>query len=171
MFDRCTHWRFEDARFDGVADKLVVSENPLAGARAFTMEVLFRPEAGGEGEQRFLHVQGDDESRALLELRSGKSGWYGDVFVHFESGERFLNDPALLHPFGEWTSMALVYTGSELRQFVNGTLELSGTAPPGFLGPGKTSVGMRINDVSPFKGRIREIRFTPRTLTSQFLVP
>jgi hypothetical protein len=143
---------------------LVIDENPLAGAAAFTIEVRFRPQAGGEHEQRFLHIQGDDGSRALLELRSTVAGWYGDVFVHFDSGEKFLNDPALLHPFGEWVTLALVYTGNELRQYVNGKLELEGPAPQGVLGTGRTSIGMRINDISPFKGQIREIRFAPREL-------
>ena len=171
MTDRTTSWKFKDARFDGRADKLVIPENPLAGAPAFTIEALFRPEAGGEKEQRFLHIQGDDESRALLELRSTPDGWYGDVFVRFGSGERFLNDPSLLHAFGEWVSMALVYDGTRLSQFVNGELELADRAPRGVLGIGRTSIGMRINDVSPFMGEIAEIRFTPAGLTSRFLVP
>lgn len=171
MAERCTTWKFKGGNFDGIADKLIIPENPVAGSRAFTIEVLLRPEAGGEEEQRFLHVQGDDESRALLELRSTNNGWYGDVFVHFAAGERFLNDPSRLHPFGEWASMALVYTGSELRQYVNGQLEIAGEAASGTLGTGKTSIGMRLNDISPFKGKIAEIRFTPEALTTQFLCP
>jgi hypothetical protein len=123
------------------------------------IEVCFRPEAGGPEEQRFLHVQGDDESRALLELRSTPDGWYGDVFVHFASGERFLNDPAKRHPFGHWYRMALVYTGSELRQYVDGELELRGAAPAGNLGDGVVSIGMRLNGISPFKGAISRVRF------------
>jgi hypothetical protein len=171
MTNRSTTWKFKDADFNGISDKLVIDENPLAGAAAFTIEVRFRPQAGGEHEQRFLHIQGDDGSRALLELRSTEAGWYGDVFVHFESGERFLNDPALVHPFGEWVSMALVYDGKLLRQVVNGELELEGVAPGGMLGAGKTSIGMRLNDISPFKGRISEVRFTPEAITSRFLIP
>lgn len=164
MNARVTTWSFENARFDGVKDKIVIPENPLAGTTTFTIEAHFLVEAEGPEEQRFLHIQGDDGSRALLELRSTDAGWYGDVFVHFDSGEKFLNDPALLHPFDEWVTLALVYTGRELRQYVNGELELEGEAPAGVLGVGRTSIGMRINDISPFKGQIGEIRFTPREL-------
>lgn len=171
MNARVTTWSFENARFDGVSAKIVIPENPVAAEAAFTIEVLMRVESGGQAEQRFLHIQGDDGSRALLELRSTAAGWYGDVFVHFESGERFLNDSALVHPFGEWVSIALVYTGNELRQYVNGKLELEGEAPKGVLGIGRTSIGMRINDISPFKGSIAEVRFTPKALTNQFLCP
>mgnify|MGYP005843725891 CR=1 FL=1 len=171
MILRRTIWKFEDAVFDGIADKLVIPENPLAGAKAFTIEVVLCPGTGGEEEQRFLHIQGKDECRALLELRATPNGWYGDVFVHFNCGSKFLNDPELLHPFGEWAALALVYDGARLRQYVNGSLELEGPAPGGVLGHGTTAIGMRLNDVSPFKGRIAEIRFTPTALTRQFLSP
>jgi hypothetical protein len=171
MNARATSWNYQDLFFNGKTDKLIVPENPIAGVTAFSIEVLMCPEANGPEEQRFLHVQGDDQSRALLELRSTEKGWYGDVFVHFDSGEKFLNNPDLLHPFGTWASIALVYTGLELRQYVNGKLELSGEAPAGVLGIGRTSIGMRINDISPFKGKIRKIRFSPLAITSRFLVP
>lgn len=171
MHAKATTLKLNGIPFNGMNSQIVLPWNPLEGAGAFTIEVGFRPEAGGEPEQRFLHIQGGDGSRALLELRSTDAGWYGDVFVHFDSGERFLNDPALLHPFSEWVTMALVYDGKLLRQVVNGELELEGEAPGGILGAGKTSIGMRLNDISPFKGQIAEVRFTPEALTSRFLLP
>jgi len=167
---RKTEWTYRGVLFGGIPDKRVVEENPVAGASAFTVEVCFRPDAGGEAEQRFLHIQGDDGSRALLELRSGEAGWYGDVFVQLEAGNRFLNDPALVHPFGHWYTMALVYTGKELRQYVNGVLELAGAAPRGMIGPGRTSIGARLNDISPFTGEIAQIRFTLEALEAASLM-
>jgi len=154
-------WTFEGIHFNGESSKVVIDENPLASCSSFAVEVDFCPEAGGESEQRFLHIQGDDGSRMLMELRSTPAGWYGDVFVHFPGGERFLNDPSLLHPFGESATLRLTYTGTELQQFVNGQHELSGFAPSGVLAHGRTSVGMRLNGVSPFKGKINAIRFYP----------
>ncbi len=156
--------------FRGIRDKRVVVENPVAGASAFTVEACFRPDAGGEAEQRFLHIQGNEGCRALLELRSGEAGWYGDVFVQLEAGNRVLNDPALVHPFGNWYTMALVYTGEELRQYVNGVFELAGPAPRGVIGPGRTSIGARLNDISPFTGEIAEIRFTREALEAADLM-
>jgi hypothetical protein len=166
-------WDFSGHAFDGIGTQLVVPHNPLAGAAAFTIEASFLPEAGGPEEQRFVHVQADDGGRALLELRATPRGWYADVFVHFAgAGERFLNDPALLHPFGAWHTLALVRAEGELRQYVNGRPELSGSVAPGALGPGQVSVGMRLNRVSPFKGRIAEVRFSRRALhPEQLMLP
>jgi len=170
MWSKATDWEFTGICFNGRDTQLVYPVNPLAGAEAFTIEAVFLPEAGGEPEQRFVHVQGDDESRALLELRSTENGWYGDVFVHFHTGERFLNNPDLLHPFGQWVSMALVYDGSRLQQYINGRLELEGDAPAGLLGVGRTSIGMRLNRISPFKGMIGKVRFTPSVVEEGDLI-
>ena len=38
--------------FDGVRDGIFIKTNPLAGADKFTIEAIFRPDAGGEKEQR-----------------------------------------------------------------------------------------------------------------------
>src|ERR1700752_750424 len=40
--------------FDGKGDSILVDRNPIATAAAFTIEAIFRPEAGGEPEQRWL---------------------------------------------------------------------------------------------------------------------
>lgn len=157
-------WKFTGMSFNGSDSQIVIPYNPLAGASCFTIEAIFLPEAGGEAEQRFVHVQGNDESRALLELRSTEAGWYADTFVHFSSGERFLNDPGRLHAFGSSHALALTYDGKQLRQYVNGELELEAAAPAGSIGAGSVSLGMRINRVSPFKGQIRKVRFTPEAL-------
>lgn len=166
-----TTWKIEGIAFNGRDSQIVIPHNPLTGAECFTIEALFLPEAGGEMEQRFVHVQGDDQSRALLELRSTENGWYADTFVHFKLGERFLNDPNLLHPFGDWHTLALVYDGQELRQYVNGQLELKALSSKGQLSKGAVSIGMRLNRISPFKGQIREVRFTRKALTNEFLSP
>src|SRR5512140_3526100 len=41
--------------FDGVDDALFIDNHPLAGASAFTMEAVFRPD-GGPHEQRWFHL-------------------------------------------------------------------------------------------------------------------
>ncbi len=181
-----THWRFEETgpwraraaawhgapasvhdpaegaclAFDGVGDAFVLPENPVAGLSAFFMEARILPLADGPEEQRFLHIQCDgSEDRALLELRSTPRGWYGDVFLCAAGRERFLNGPERLHPFGRWTTLRLEYTGKELAQVCDGTEELRTDAGPGALGPGQTSVGRRLNGISPFRGRVAWIRF------------
>ena len=46
--------------FDGIDDGLIVANNPVAGATAFTVEIIFKPYSGGGVEQRFLHIQQDN---------------------------------------------------------------------------------------------------------------
>jgi acetyl esterase/lipase len=48
-----------------------------------------------------------------------------------------------------------------MSHYVDGRREASGPVAFKALGPGRTSIGVRQNRVSWFKGRIREVRFTP----------
>jgi len=80
--------------FDGVDDALFIPAHPLAGARTFTFEAVFRPE-GGAFEQRWFHLAEADPTappgtyppvkpngpRFLFEIRVGKDGWYLDAFT------------------------------------------------------------------------------------------
>ena len=46
--------------FHGDGDAIIVPEHPLAGATAFTWEVIFRPDADGPEAQRFFHIAETD---------------------------------------------------------------------------------------------------------------
>jgi len=63
--------------------------------------------------------------------------------------------------------VALVFDGLMMRHYVDGQEEMSGPLSAAPLGPGKTSLGVRMNHVSWFKGAIREVRFTQRALTAK----
>jgi hypothetical protein len=158
--------------FDGVDDGLVLDANPVEGLAAFTVEVLFRPDAGGLPEQRFFHIQANDsEDRALLETRlPGGDTWYGDVYLQVGRKSKALNDPAFTHPIGGWHVLALVYDGKQLRQYVDGVLELRGSlgVPP--LADGRTAIGVRLNEVCWFKGAIRRVRITAQALSADALL-
>ncbi len=152
--------------FDGAKDALIVEGHPLAGMKEFTVEVVFRPDVGGLEAQRFLHLQenGSDD-RVLMETRlTGDGQWFLDTFIKAGDGSQALLSERNPHPVGLWYHAALVFDGSEMRQYVDGRRELS--APVRFTPPraGQTSIGARLNHVSWFKGAIREIRFTPRAL-------
>jgi len=160
--------------FDGIRDGLLVDALPLAGAEKFTLEIVFRPDARGLKEQRFLHLQEDgSESRILIETRLTKDNrWYLDTYIHSGKGSHALYEPANMHPAGRWYSAALIYDGRCMRHYVNGTEEMS--APLEFepLGDGKVSIGVRMNRVYWFKGAIRRIKFTPEVLEpKQLLMP
>ncbi len=157
--------------FDGKGDGILISRNPIAGARAFTIEGIFRPDAGGEFEQRWLHVQDDRiDDRALIEIRVSGNEWFLDTFI--KSGENRLTLVAdkFKHPVGRWYHVALVFDGAVMKHYVDGVEEMSGPLTIAPLGAGKTSLGVRMNHVSWFKGAIRQVRFTHRALMpSEFI--
>ena len=161
--------------FDGEGDGLQIDTCPLEGAGTFTLEVIFRPDAGGLPEQRFFHLQEDgSDNRVLIETRlTGDGRWYLDTFIRSGMTDQTLIDSTLTHPVGEWYNAALVYDGREMRHYVNGEKELTAVIlsyTP--LEKGKTSIGVRINRVYWFKGAIRTVRFTASALSpGDFLKP
>lgn len=158
-------------QFDGAHDGLLLDINPVAGAQSFTIEAIFRPDAGGTEEQRWMHIQeatGDD--RIMLETRLHGREWFLDTFIkNGESADnsRTLYDESFKHPVGPWYHVALVYDGSVMRNYVDGKAELSGPLNVAPLDAGRTSIGVRQNRVFWFKGAIRKARFTPRALSPQ----
>lgn len=151
--------------FDGKGDGLLINRNPIAGARSFTIEAIMRPDAGGEFEQRWLHVQDDKiDDRALLEIRVSGNEWFLDTFIKSGENRLALFAEKFKHPVGGWYHVALVFDGLTMRHYVDGEEEMSGPLNASPLGPGKTSLGVRMNHVSWFKGAIREVRFTQRAL-------
>ncbi len=158
-------------RFDGVDDGLFIPENPLAGASAFTLEILFRPARGGTPEQRFLHVQEDGtDHRYLIETRLDGDRFWIDTFIAGGDSSQTLADRAFNHPLDEWHTAALVYDGAVMRQYVDGIEELSAAVPLSPIGPGSTSVGVRINRVYWFKGDIARVRFARQALNKDLLL-
>lgn len=152
--------------FDGIDDALILATNPLAGARQFTVEVIFRPDAGGPAEQRFLHMQETDERRVLIETRlTQHNRWFLDTFIKAGESEETLYAENFLHPVGVWYHVALVYQGKKMRHYVNGAQELSGSVDYLPVKDGQTSIGCRLNRVFWFKGAIKRIRVTPRALS------
>lgn len=159
-------------RFDGVDDALFIGAHPLAGAATFAFEAVFRPD-GGPFEQRWLHLQSDEEvvagqtpvgTRFLFEIRVYEGQWALDAFTKGPTYNQTLLFPDKLHPVGRWYHVAQTYDGTTYSAFVDG--ELQGEAAIGFTaqGPGRASVGARINRVNYFNGAIAEARFTKRFL-------
>ena len=153
--------------FDGLGDGLVVSANPIAGARAFTLEAVFRPDANGAKEQRWFHIQQENsENRVLLETRLVGDQWFLDTYIRSGENNRALFAENFKHPVGAWYHVALVFDGTEMRHYVDGKLEMSGPLTLAPLEQGQTSIGVRMNRVYWFKGAIRKARFTAKALAS-----
>lgn len=157
--------------FDGVGDGIFLDVHPLAGARAFTWEVVFRPESGGGAAQRFFHLQeAGSTTRLLLEIRLIDNQWCLDSFANSAGVGKTLIDRTRLHPLDRWYHVAFVYDGRELRHYVDGVLQGAAEAALAPQGAGRTSIGVRINQVDYFKGAIRLARMTRRALPpEQFL--
>lgn len=153
--------------FDGIDDGILVNNNPIEGAEAFTIEAIFRPDAGGGKEQRWLHIEDTEnvESRALLEIRLNDTEWFVDTFL--KSGDNRLAHYAenFKHAAGQWFHVAMVFDRTEMRHYVNGKIEMSGKISIKPFGKGITSFGVRQNKVYWFKGAIRKARFTNRALS------
>ena len=153
------------ACFNGKDDGLVFPVNPIAGWSQFTIEVLFRPDADGAEAQRFLHIEDERQSRALIEIRLTPEGrWSLDTFLLSGENGLPLLDRAKLHPAGRWYWVALVYDGKKEAHFVDGTKEMEGEVAYAPMTKGQTSLGVRLNRVFWFKGGIREVRFSPTAL-------
>lgn len=157
--------------FDGVDDALFVDVHPLAGANAFTWEVIFRPARGGSKEQRFFHLQENgSDNRLLFETRLTGDSWYLDSFALSGKSSKALIRPDRLHPLDQWYRVAMVYDGKTFRNYVNGELEGSADLTLAPQGTGRSSVGVRINLRDYFKGAVKKARFTRRALQpSEFL--
>jgi hypothetical protein len=160
--------------FDGVKDGLLVEALPLTGAGKFTLEIIFRPDAKGLKEQRFLHLQEDGTAyRILIETRlTDDDLWYLDTYIETPEGKKALLDAKNTHPVGQWYCATLVYDGQEMRHYINGVKEMSAKLAFRPLNEGKTSIGVRMNQVYWFKGAIRKVRFGREALEpKEFLQP
>lgn len=153
--------------FDGVNDGILIDHNPLAGAGTFTVEAIFRPDAGGLAEQRWLHIEDTEniESRVLLETRLRGDEWFFDTFIRSGENRLPLLAEKFKHPLGQWFHVALVFDGKEMRHYVNGEFEMSGPLTIKPFGKGKSSIGVRQNKVYWFKGAVRKVKFSHQALS------
>jgi hypothetical protein len=158
--------------FDGQSG-LFLDINPLAGLKQFTAEVVFQPSTAGPKEQRFLHFQENGtENRLLFEIRlTDDNRWFLDTFIKSGDGNYTLYAEKFPHAIGPWYHATVVMDGTTMRHYINGIEEM---ATPIKFTPqkeGRTSIGVRINRVSWFKGAVRRVRITPRALTPNEFLP
>jgi hypothetical protein len=152
--------------FDGRKDAILVDTNPVEGWKNFTIEIVFRPDADGLPEQRFLHIQeAGTRNRIMFETRLPKEGgWYADSFLQSGAKGTALIDPNNEHPTGAWFNFTTTYDGEMMAYYINGAQEMTAKVPFVPLGKGTTSIGVRQNLVCWFKGAVRMVRFTPGIL-------
>lgn len=151
-------------QFDGKDDAIFIDEMPLKDLTEITIEMIIRFDSGGSHEQRYFHTGTVKKDRLLMEMRSNADTWYLDGM--FESRKKWvvLMSPELTHPLDEWYHIAFTVKNGEQATFVNGQKELEGDVDFAPLKKGKTSIGVRQNKISWFKGAIYSIRITDKVL-------
>ena len=153
--------------FDGIKDGIFVPSIPVAGAKEFTIEILFCPAAcdltanPGQSEQRFFHLEDKALSRAMMETRvNAKGEWWLDHFLFSTTTRRIVSiDPKLVHPTNRWYWLALKWDGKTMTSYLDGEKEMENSGQFTEFGEGQISLGVRQNKVFWFKGGIREVRF------------
>ena len=153
--------------FDGSGDGIFLDRMPLEGLEQFTIEAIICPMSGGNPEQRFLHLGEISGNRVLLELRSTSAGWYFDAYIKSENQQKTLVDPNLLHPSDQWYHVAFVISHGKQETYINGKKELESQIETVAMHGGKTSIGVRQNEQSWFKGAIYKIRISPEALSPE----
>jgi hypothetical protein len=157
--------------FNGVEDAIFVPVHPLAGAKTWTWEVIFKPDADGAPAQRFFHLSvvdpatGKDlDDRMLFEIRIVNGQWCLDSFAMTGAQSKALLNCEKLHAFGPWYRVTAVYDGKTFSNYVGDELQGQGDVDLSPQGTGHSSVGVRINLKDHFKGAIYEARFTRHAL-------
>jgi hypothetical protein len=159
-------------QFSGNGDAVIVPEHPLAGAKTFTWEVIFRPDADGAQAQRFFHIAEQDpatgqdtENRLLFEIRIVDGQWCLDSYAGNRGQQITLLNCKALHPLDKWYRVTAVWDGKVLKNYVGDELQGEGPLVMDPEGPGRASIGMRLNKVFPFKGAMLMARMVPRALS------
>ena len=151
--------------FDGVDDGILCDEMPLNNFAEYTIEMFIRFD-GGNHEQRYFHAGTMRQDRSLMEMRSNANTWYLDGMFESKTKWVVLMDSTSVHPLGEWYHIALAVKDGKQATFVNGQKELEGNVDFAPITEGATSIGVRQNKVSWFKGAIYKIRVTNKFLSS-----
>lgn len=153
--------------FDGVDDGIFLDVHPLAGMTEFTVEVVFKPYADGQPEQRFFMMQeAETTERVMFETRLVEDNlWFVDTFMQTGGKNNTMFAIGDKHEIGPWYHAAIVVDGKTFKHYVNGRMELGKEVEFTPQKPGRTSLGVRMNKVYWYKGAIRTARFTPRAMT------
>lgn len=163
---------FTSFYFNGESDGIILPVNPVHKLKKFTIEVLFKPSSEGNPEQRFVHFQDKSGNRGLIEIRLAQDGkWCLDTYLHVGETDKghTLIDRTKQHPCDTWYWAALVYDGKTMKHYVNAIEEISGEFEFGPMESGVISLGVRLNQVFWYKGKISEIRFHPKPLKEENL--
>ncbi len=157
--------------FNGLSDGIFIDSLPIKALTYITIEAIIYPEEDGPVEQRFFHSGTIRGNRIMLETRTTSTHWYFDAFVKCNNKGLALVNPDLLHPLNCWYHVAFVIDDGHLSTYINGKLEIKDFIEFYPTLEGITSIGVRQNMVSWFKGKISEINIAPKALLpAEFII-
>lgn len=154
----------EVVHFNGYDEGFLLNEMPLRNLEQFTIEAIFYPDNDGDFAQRFFHCGEITGSRVLLETRSKRGNWYFDAYIKTSKDQLALIDSTRLHPLAKWYHLAFVNNHGKLSTYIDGIKELEGSVEMVPLKKGRTSIGVRQNLQSWFKGSVYSIKISPKAL-------
>jgi hypothetical protein len=109
----------------------------------------------------------NNSNRFTFETRSaGDQVW----FESYNTGPGYasmLLDATKKHPMHTWLVLTQTYDGTMHRSFVNGVLQQEKPLKYHVQGPGRCSIGTRLNQTTPFQGGYMRMRFARRALAPE----
>ncbi|MFC2136796.1 LamG-like jellyroll fold domain-containing protein [Bacteroidota bacterium] len=159
--------------FDGDGDMLLIENNPLGDAKEFTVEVVFKPDAGIniQNEPRFIHIGEANNERVMMEIRvNNNDEWYLDGFMKTDIDDLTLIDDTKTHPTNDWMHAAITFSNDTFTTFVNGEEELSDKVEYSNLivkTLGQTSIGARMNQKNWYSGLVKYLKITHKALNPE----
>jgi hypothetical protein len=159
--------------FDGSADGLLFSSNPIQAMRQFTIQILIDPQLSAGTKPRLLHI-GDPNTpndRMTIQLWPATGGdWYMVAGFSWNGTVTNVDTSAVAHPSGQWYWLALTYDGQAARLYVNGVLEAtSANFTYGPMVAASTSVAMRQSNENFLDGCLRSMDFYASALSASQL--
>ena len=105
--------------------------------------------------------EAEGENRALIELRLQRRALGARLYLRHGDAQLTLLDRRKTHAAGDWHVATTTFDGATMAHFVDGVEQGSGAVRVSAAQGGRTSIGVRQNRVSWFKGRIHTVRITP----------
>ena len=157
-------------KFDGNGDRILVDANPIETSKAYTVEVIFKADAGTlnqNSEPRFIHIQNPDDpkqKRVMMEIRvNSDNKVYLDGFMLTDNDKLALIDETKFHDTEAWVHAAITYDGTTFATYINGVQELTGAV--GYENDildeiGQTSIGARMDKRNWYSGLVKCLKVT-----------
>ena len=146
--------------FDGVDDKITITDSPTLEYQNFTISGWINPLSGGN----YPRVYSKDENSGVYVSMSATN-----LRITIE-GE---NSVSFSTPFGSWVHFTFVKNGTDVWKYKNGVLVGSADTYTGGIipyGAGAGVIGNRADSLRPFNGSIAYVSIFNKSLTQDEII-